>query len=293
MSDSKFNTIVILDAVPEGELNTARRLDEDLRDIASYVADGLQVRYFRLNNIDDLRSGLLSTLDEIKHNGIKPWIHLDGHGLEDLSGFVFATKTTSCSWVQLKRLITPINVELKLNLILILATCYGGSFAREIETIDRAPVLGLIGPRREVSAGEIETAFTNFYKTFFKTLSLGDALDALDQATSSELYYRTSAENFFYEAWSLYKLTFCTKEAAEKRASRLCQQQKERGGQHISVGQIKRIIKDREPEVFNNFRDIYFMYDLDMENRKRFPVTYEQAEINAKEFANQALKHDG
>ena len=48
MSDSQFNTIVILDAVPDGELNTARRLNNDLRDIADYVAEGLQVRYVRI-----------------------------------------------------------------------------------------------------------------------------------------------------------------------------------------------------------------------------------------------------
>jgi len=50
MTDSYFNTIVILDAIPEGELNTARRLKEDLEDISDYVAQNLIVRYYRLNN---------------------------------------------------------------------------------------------------------------------------------------------------------------------------------------------------------------------------------------------------
>lgn len=281
MSESRFNAIVILDAVPEGELNTARRLKDELRDIADYVADGLQVRYFRLNSIDDLRAGIISTLEEIKNNGLKPWIHLDGHGLENQSGFLFATKTTSCSWAHLKQLITPINLELNLNLMLILATCYGGSFARAIETIDRAPVLGLIGPGREVSAGEIETAFTSFYKTLFNTLSLEQALTALDQETSSGLYYRTSAEKFFYDVWSLYKTTLCTKEALEERARKLYQRlKKDKTASRSSVGQIKRTLQSREPEVFDKFRDTYFMYDLDKENRNRFPVTYTQAEKN-------------
>ena len=76
MSESRFNSIVILDAVPDGELNTARRLKEDLLDIC-YFAEGLNVRYFRLNTIDDLNSGISLTLDEIKNNGLKPWLHLD------------------------------------------------------------------------------------------------------------------------------------------------------------------------------------------------------------------------
>lgn len=269
MSESRFNAIIILDAVPEGEPNTARRLKEDLRDIERDIADGLQVRYYRLDNIENLRKCILSTLNEMESNGLKPWIHLDGHGLKDQSGFVFANKKTFCSWRQLIEIITPINVESNLNLMMLLATCFGGSFARAIETTDCAPVLGIIGPRREVTPDEVQRAFTGFYQTFFNTRSLGEALSAL------------------------YKLTFCTKEAAEKRASRLYQQQKKKGGQLISVGQIKRTIKARDPEVFNNFRDTYFMYDLDIENRKRFPVTHKRAEINAKEFANQALKYDG
>lgn len=283
MADSLFNTIVILDAVPEGELNTARRLKEDLEDISCYIAEDLNVRYYRLNTFSDLVSGINEIWEEIKTEGIKPWVHLDGHGLADQSGFVFANRTTSCSWAQLKQIITPINIELNLNVVLILATCFGGSFAGVIETTDRSPVLGLIGPSREVSAGEIETAFTVFYKTFFTTLSLGKALSALDQETSSGLYYRTSAEQFFYDVWSLYKRDYCTKESLDARARKLYQRMKKNKlSSHPSIGQIKRTIQAREPEVFNKFRDTYFMYDLDNENIKRFPVTYRLAEINAK-----------
>lgn len=290
MSDSRFNTIIILDAVPEGEPNTARRLREDLRDIARDSADGLQVKYNRLDNIEDLRKCIFSTLNEMKSNGLKPWIHLDGHGLKDQSGFVFANKKTFCSWRQLIEIITPINIESNLNLMVLLATCFGGSFASAIETIDRAPVLGLIGPRREVTPDEVQRAFTGFYHTFFNTLSLGKALDALDQETSSGLYYRTSAEKFFYEVWSLYKTELCTEKALEERAKKLYRRLKKNNpSSHPSVGQIKRTLQSREPEVFDKFRNIYFMYDLDEENRNRFPVTYGQAEKNANEFANQRV----
>ena len=34
MTKNKFNGIVILDAIPEGELNTARHLKEDLLDFS-------------------------------------------------------------------------------------------------------------------------------------------------------------------------------------------------------------------------------------------------------------------
>ena len=293
MTDSYFNTIVILDAIPEGELNTARRLREDLEDISYYIAQNLIVRYYRINNISDLELGINEIWKEIKAEGIKPWLHLEGHGISDESGFVFANKTTACSWTKLKKIITPINIELNLNLMLILATCFGGSFASAIETTDRAPVLGLIGPAREVTAGEIQSAFSIFYKTFFTTLSLGQALDALDQETSSGLYYRITAEKFFYLVWSSYKRNYCTEEALDERAKRLHQQcQRMNLPKHVSVRQIKQDLQVRDSDFFKKFRDTYFMHDLFEENKERFPVTYEQAESNAL-IANKKINPTG
>lgn len=282
MTNSYFNTIVILDAIPEGELNTARRLKEDLEDISYYVAHNLLVRYYRLNNISDLAFGINDIYNGIKAEGIKPWLHLEAHGISDESGFFFTDKTTPCSWSQLKQLITPINIELHLNLMLILATCFGGSFASAIEVTDRAPVLGLIGPAREVTAGEIQNAFLIFYKTFFTKLSLEQALYALDQKTPSGLYYRVTAEKFFYLVWSSYKRTFCTDEALEARAKKLYQQRNKLNlPQHVTTKQIISDLQVREPDFFNKFRNTYFMHDLFEENKERFPVTYEQAKSNA------------
>jgi hypothetical protein len=293
MTDSYFNTIVILDAIPEGELNTAHNLKEDLEDISYYVAQNLIVRYYRLNNISDLQWGINEIWKEIKSEGIKPWLHLEGHGISDESGFVFADKKTPCSWTQLKQIITPINIELHLNLMLILASCFGGTFASAIETTDRAPILGLIGPAREVTAGELQNAFSIFYKTFFTTLSLGQALDALDQNTSSGLYYRVSAEKFFYLVWSSYKRNYCTEEALEARANKLYQQGKKMNlPKYVTAKQIKSDLQVREPDFFKKFRDTYFMHDLFEENKERFPVTYEQAESVAF-IANKTINPTG
>lgn len=285
MSESLFNTIVILDAVPDGELNTARSLNEDLKDIADYAAVGLQVHYVRIKTYDDLKLGLAKTLDEINNNGLKPWIHLDGHGLSDQSGFVFAGGT-SCSWVQLKEIVTPINIALSLNLVLILATCFGGYFASSIETTDRAPVLALIGPPREVKAREVERVFPVFYKTFFKSQSLSEALKVLDTGASAGPYFRTTAERFFYTAWVSYKKNHCTKEQIEKRVWKMWIENviiKKKRSPHASIDQMKRHLGSSgfQSRVFEKCRDHYFMYDIDEANRNRFPVTYKEAESYA------------
>jgi len=281
MTDSIFNGIVILDAIPEGELNTARRLKEDLLDISNYIASGLQVRYIRINTIDDLINGLSEINEEIKNNELKPWLHLEGHGLSDQNGFLFANNSI-CTWCQFKEIITPLNISLGLNLMLILATCFGGSFARAIRTIDRAPVLGIIGPTREVKVGDIEKSFPSFYRTFFNTLSLKEAIKALNADAPDDLYYRTSASQFFYNVWASYKNIACTEKEINNRARRMYREAKSQNLPRTpSIGKLKRKLRSIENTSFDKYRDTYFMYDIVSSNRERFPVTYKEAELYA------------
>lgn len=278
MGDGRFNGVAILDAIPNGELNTARRLRDDLNDIASYIVDGLEVRYFRVATLEDLKSGISALLREATDNGLKPWIHLEGHGLNDYSGFATADRS-HCSWNFLKELITPLNLATDFNLILILATCFGGTFVRAIRTIDRAPVLGLIGPTKEITIGEVEVDFPAFYRTFFQTGSLKESIDALTSRAPSNLYYRTTAERFFYDVWASYKRNACSDEQIAQRARGLYRRAKSYNLKRTpSVGQLKRRIRSEEKGLFEKYRDTYFMYDINPSNRTRFPVTYREAE---------------
>ena len=281
MADGQVNGIAILDAIPDGELNTARRLKEDLIDISLNTADGLQVRYVRVNTLADLDAGISGLVDEVRKNGLKPWLHLEGHGSADENGFRVASGA-HCSWNYLKELITPLNVATGLNLILILATCFGGSFARAIQTVDRAPVLGLLGPKREVKTGQVERGFVEFYRSFFESSSLKKAIEALNTNAPGNLYYRTSAQQFFYDVWAGYKNIHCSPQEIDNRARRMHREAKaQQLPRTPRIGQLKRLIRGHEKEFFEKYRDIYFMYDLDNTNRTRFPVSYKEAEAYA------------
>jgi hypothetical protein len=277
MPDGLVNGVAILDAIPDGELNTARRLKDDLRDIPISTDDRLHVRYVRIDTLADLEAGITNLVEETRSIALKPWLHLEGHGSADESGFRLASGE-HCSWNQLKELITPLNIATGLNLILVLATCFGGSFARAIRTVDRAPVLGLLGPKREIKIGQVERGFIAFYRSFFESSSLKKAIDALNETTPGNLYFHTSAQQFFYEVWTSYKRDQCTTQEIENRARRMYRDAKAQALPRTpSVGMLKRLIRSREKELFEKYRDIYFLYDLDDNNRTRFPVTYKEA----------------
>ena len=278
MNDGLFNCIAILDAIPDGELNTARRLRESLHDLSDYEEVGLQVRYVRIETLDDLKDGIQSLIDEIQTRGLKPWIHLEGHGLDDESGFQTAN-STNCTWEFFKDLITPINVLSGFNVLLILATCFGGSFTAAIKTSDRAPVLGLVGPIEEIEVGHIDDGFISFYRAFFNSSSLKEALRALNTASPGTQYYWNTAEQFFYDVWSNYKRKHCTKKEIANRARRIFRNAKEgKQSNVLSIDRIKRMFPSMEKQLFERYRNTYFMYDLDKGFQKKFPVTYEIAE---------------
>jgi hypothetical protein len=280
MSDARFNCVAILDAIPQGELNTARRNYDALRDIAAYESTGLEVRYFRADSIEAIRSAVSSLMFEVTSKGLLPWLHLEGHGANDESGFLTADNNL-CTWTQLKDIILPLNVATNLNLLLVLATCFGGSFARAITTVDRAPVLGLIGPTREIKIGDVEADFPSFYRTFFSTRSLRQAVSALTSRASHSIYYRTTATKFFCEVWVGYKSIQCAPAQMHKRARSMYRELKARNlPKTPSVGRLKRLLASEEERQFNGFRDRYFMYDLHPLNRGRFPVTYKNGEAN-------------
>ena len=166
--------------------------------------------------------------------------------------------------------------------MLILATCHGGSFSRAIRTSDRAPVLGLIGPTREITIGQVESGFPAFYRTFFETLSLKKAIEALNETAPPNLYYGTTAERFFYKVWASYKKNECSDEMIKKRAKRMYREVKSKKLNKIpSIGHLKRKIHSMESSLFEKFRNTYFMYDIDDYNKTRFPVTYKKAEALA------------
>lgn len=286
MSGGRFNSIVILDCIPEGERNTARNLKESLEDLACYYreAEGLVILYYRIEQLSDLKACAKKIQSKVELEGLLPWFHIEGHGLADLSGFEFANRT-ECSWVELKKQITPINIESNCNVVIVLATCFGGNFARAIETTDRAPVLALVGPTKETSVGEIEKSFPVFYTKLVKEHSFEEALAVLDENTSSGNYYRTSSKKFFYDAWANYKITLCTPGKIHERAKQVQKDSRRKGVLRVpGLGSIKRQLKSYEKPLFNKFRDTYFMYDLNTENIARFNVSYSEAEEIVKSY---------
>lgn len=280
MQNSKFNCIAILDAIPDGELNTARSLYDDLLDIRTANAEKLgqlQLRYFRIKTETDLENCLIDLIAESEADGLIPWLHLEGHGLEDKTGFVTANNTP-IAWKRFNQLITPLNVSTKMNLVLVLASCYGAYYIHSLVPSEKAPILALIGPINQIIAGDVVKDFRAFYFDIFDNFSFGKAVKAIANTNAGPIYYATHAEELFLEAWKGYRNDHCSKRALKTRALALIQKlRSENPGTSYKIGWVKKMIRIEEPVFFDSFRDEFFQYDIYPENKVRFPITYQKA----------------
>ena len=276
MNNNRFNYVVILDSIPAGDSNTARRLYEDIKTCAVAYSPTPGINYLRIEN----QSSLFYYLEQFRlhseQNDAFPLIHIESHGYEN--GLELADRSL-VSWESLKEALIPLNVAMHLNLMVVLASCYGGTFIKALQLSDRAPVWGLIGPKQTISSGEVETDFGTFYRTLFSTGSPREAVDALNHVSTPSIYVRTTAEGFFYRVWRGYKDKHCTPQMLKARARRMREHAKElKLVPQVKVSEFKKRLIQDEPNLFNKYRDTYFMCDLYPENQQRFSVTYEKAE---------------
>lgn len=272
MDSNRFNQILVVDSIPTGEYNTARRLFEDLQTYAVAYPPSPAIRYVRVENAVEFVRCILTCRKAAEERDIIPMLHIECHGDEDRLQFADGSVA---DWDELKLPITELNVATSLNLMVAVAACTGGALAKITHMGDRAPFWGLIGPTRTLTAGELEKAYAALYLTLLSTKAPAKAVQALDQATSPGLFWRTTSQALFEKAWGSYKREHCTAAALEVRANRMRERLRQSGVSPLpSTDELKTGLISREPIAFERYRQTFFMCDMFPEHSNRFPIEY-------------------
>ena len=194
MDVNRFNQILVVDSIPTGEFNTAKRLFEDLKTYASAYSPSPAVHYVRVESGDELIQCISMCRMNADEQDIIPMLHIECHGDED--GFQFADGSLA-DWDELKLPITELNVATRLNLLIAVAACTGGALGKVVRMSDRAPFWGLIGPTKTLTAATLERAYRALYLTLLSTKSPAKAVEAMDAATEPGLFWRTTSQGLF------------------------------------------------------------------------------------------------
>ena len=113
MDSNRFNQILVVDSIPIGEYNTAKRLFTDLQTYAIAYSPSPAVHYVRVESADEFVQCVMKCRKDAEKYDIVPMLHIECHGDED--GFRFADGSLA-DWDELKVPITELNVATGLNL---------------------------------------------------------------------------------------------------------------------------------------------------------------------------------
>jgi hypothetical protein len=194
------DTIEIINSIPDGERQTARRIYAHAKD-AQYNSYSVQcpVNYHRITTPDDL-CGLLTKLAEeaTAHQGSWPLVHIESHGSKE--GLTLAQGDV-VRWAQLQPYFNRLNRATRNHLLVVIAACWGfHGIKAMVGQIDHSASLRfLAGPAEETLSGNIEEAMKAFYGALLRGGSLHDCeASAQAQEPTFRIY---SAEQAFLEGW--------------------------------------------------------------------------------------------
>ena len=244
--------VVILDALAPSDLQTARRLHEDLAHLRA--ANGAPWVHYR--SVPDRRS-LFSALKEIEllcRKGFRPVLHFDGHGTKE-KGLNLGSSGEFTRWTELGDSLLTINTTTRNNLGVVMAACYGLYQMDAVDIEKPCPYNFLIAPPEEVPAGFIDDRMRELYNTLFRTRSLVRAVTCLDSK-----FIQFHAESFFCLVFARYLKHMCAGRVAAERNDRFLTQAVHEGfapnrDRRRELRKVfKHLIKRPEPQFYRMSR---------------------------------------
>ena len=263
---ASFNQILVVDSLPDAERGVVGRLFDDMCVWAEIAGEAPSIVRRSLVNSEELPALLRECAEAARKNPYVPMLHIECHGHGE--GLEFADGSTM-SWRDLKPELIALNEATKLNLVIIVAACFGGDIARISGADDRAPFWGFVGPKEEISTGQLAEAMSGFYQVLLTERSTERAIEALRRSEAGSKFWNLSAATIFKLIGESYSREYLTNENVTRRAlvlRALASQQ----GVEWPVEEIERMIRD--PRYIEQMRDRFFMVDLFPENRERFAV---------------------
>lgn len=213
--ESRFsnNAVVVLDALRSSDMQTARRLEEELSQLKN--EDGTAYcRIIKTTNKQSFISALHSIGVECQR-GLKPILHIEAHG-DKVTGLEIGDGQEIITWQELEDELAKINKYTGNNLGVVLATCWGLYALSPLKIANPSPYYFLVGPDRIVSAGYINDQMQEFYKVLFVSSSLDAAMGKVAQE-----FKQYHSEQFFHRVFATYLRKACMGKGAARRVERL------------------------------------------------------------------------
>lgn len=270
-----FNCVHIIESLSKGDLKTGTNIYEQVIYPETFNKDNLKGYLHEPETAKDLNSTLEEIYYNTKNKGELPIIQIDAHGRKE------GIETSSgefLKWKDMKNILVKINEATELNLFVVLSACSGSYLSGIISPVDRAPVWGLIGPKKTISSGVLEDSLKAFYRELFNSLNGNKAIEKLKRECPDFKFY--SAEVLYILAFKKYFNDYCSKEDIKGRENDIVEKLK--GQVQWGEQEVRKYVKERlsdQEDFFNKFLKRFFMIDLYPQNRERFSLSFNEIKL--------------
>lgn len=214
----EFNYIYIVDSLGADELQTASDLYNDIVRWRLMNIDFVQCEQIHVFNKQQFLALLATIKTKVKSGGHSPFIHLEIHGCMEGLGLQSGELVI---WEELTKSLREINILLRNNLFLSMATCYSGYIIGEILPSQPAPFFACIATWEKLSGGDIMTSFQSFFDFILSVkppqkINMNKAVEILNGSPerpwrhhfyNSELLFEQLFNNYEKDLWDQRKFS--------------------------------------------------------------------------------------
>jgi len=184
------------------------------------------------------------------------------------------------TWAEVKPFLIQLNIQSRLNLLVVIAACDGANLVKAIGPMEPAPVWGIVGPKYPIDDVELFDDYSAFYSEIIASLDGWRAIEKLNGCSISPnwRYLFISAELFFKQLYNVYINNFGNETVLKRREDSIL----------VKIAEHRLIMTTEEQAIrsnlreqlrnhesfFNLYKRIFFFTDLIPENEARFPINY-------------------
>lgn len=278
--DISAHGFIIVDVVPEDDMQTGRHIEEGIRDAIYAESSGLFCKRYKCATLSEVVKVFNQVELELKNNGQIPFIHIEGHGSRDNLKLIDGT---FLSWKIVFKHLRRINILCRNNLFFTSGACQS-AYAYKFATItEPAPVFGMLAPEGKVTCGNVHDGYISFFKNLICNESMNDAFNAFSNSIESKKFALIFSQKMFEKVAYKYIKECCTGKGRKRRLEEVVTLAVKSGQQ---VREARRLLKKevRRPQAryLKRSHEKFMMIDRYPENRKRFRFDAVKFELSIK-----------
>jgi hypothetical protein len=265
------NGLVVVESLADDERKTGTYLVEDVQ--AAFLKEGVALWHASIGSKAKFKE-LISRLIAEARKGLRPVLHVEAHGLTDMSGLLLLPSREQMKWGEFADLCRTLNEVTKNNLVVVLATCSGFEATTGVDVLRTTPFCVMLGPSREVMNAELLGATSRFYAELFGAGSIATAISHLPND-----YRVFNCEAMLIRAFVLYLENHARGRIGDKRMERLVTRARSMYPLE-PVAVLRRWIKSQLKDNQRHFVRYHekFLLSSEPENANRFSVTWPDVE---------------